>query len=176
MIYTDSSPSLARYLETPTRMAKRSGRVGGIELVALGRWDEAEAREAKQKKEFYSQSAIQLCSMTRKQNLLCQSRDSRFPASARLQKKVSVAMHGRLHQVRARGNHPCNPEYAHSDLLRATREGPMRLGIHRGCRRCPMVDVRDGQVTSEGQETSAMGDVRVALLLLVVRCADVTER
>ena len=39
-----------------------------------------------------------------------------------------------------------------------------------------MVDVRDGQVTSEGQETSAMGDVRVALLLLAVRCADVTER
>ena len=68
------------------------------------------------------------------------------------------------------------PNMAHSDLLRATREGLMRLGIHRGCRRCPMVDVRDGEVTSEGQETSAMGDVRVALLLLAVRCADVTER
>ena len=35
-----------------------------------------------------------------------------------------------------------------------------------------MVDVRDGEVTSEGQETSAMGDVRIALLLLAVRCAD----
>ena len=39
-----------------------------------------------------------------------------------------------------------------------------------------MVNVRDGEVTSEGLETSAMGDVRVALLLLAVRCADVTER
>ena len=39
-----------------------------------------------------------------------------------------------------------------------------------------MVNVRDGKVTSEGQETSAMGDIRVALLLLAVRCADVTER
>ena len=39
-----------------------------------------------------------------------------------------------------------------------------------------MVDVRDGQVTSEGQETSVMGNVHVALLLLEVQCTDVTER